>query len=87
MRGLGKKPQDPGTVPPGKLEVQGSVDYAKSDDGRLVGVKGVLGVGLLPTMDVREQSGLLWVDPLDAPSRGGLGDSLARFKHRLLDGG
>jgi hypothetical protein len=77
--------EDPGTVSPGKLEVQGSVDVAKGDDGRLVGVKGVLGVGLLSNMDIRIQSSLLWVDPPDEPSSGGLGDSLLGFKHRLLD--
>ena len=76
--------EDPGTVAPGEVEVQGSVDSAKGDDGRLVGVKGVLGFGLLPTMDIRVQSSLLWVEPLDEPSRGGLGDTLFGFKHRLL---
>ena len=77
--------EDPGTVAPGKVEVQGSVDYIKGDDGKLVGARGVLGTGLLPNLDIRVQSGLLWVDPLDEPSRGGLGDTLFGFKHRLLD--
>ena len=77
--------EDPGTIPQGKGELQGSVDAAKGDDGALVGLKGSLGFGLLPTMDIRLQTALLWVDPQDAPSRVGMADSLLEFKHRLLD--
>jgi hypothetical protein len=77
--------EDPGTVPQGQGEFQGSVDAAKGDDGALVGLKGSLGFGLLSNMDIRFQTALLWVDPLDAPSRVGMADSLVGFKHRLLD--
>jgi hypothetical protein len=77
--------EDPGTVPQGKGELQGSVDSAKGDDGALVGLKGSLGFGLLPNMDIRLQTALLWVDPQDEPSRVGMADSLVEFKHRLLD--
>jgi hypothetical protein len=77
--------EDPGTVPQGKGELQGSVDAAKGDDGALVGLRGSLGCGLLPNMDIRFQSGLLWGDPQDKPSRVGMADSLVEFKHRLLD--
>ena len=77
--------EDPGTVPQGKGEFQGSVDAAKGDDGALVGLRGSLGFGLLSNMDIRFQTALLWVDPLDTPSRVGMADSLLEFKHRLLD--
>jgi hypothetical protein len=77
--------EDPGTVPQGKGEWQGSVDAAKGADGALVGLKGSLGFGLLPHMDIRLQTALLWVEPQDAPSRVGMADSLVEFKHRLLD--
>jgi hypothetical protein len=77
--------EDPRTVPQGKGEFQGSVDATKGDDGALVGLKGSLGFGLLPTMDLRLQTALLWGDPQDAPSRVGMADGLLEFKHRLLD--
>jgi hypothetical protein len=77
--------EDPGTIAAGHAELEVSVDSLESDASRLVGAKGVLGVGLLPGMEARVESVLLRVEPRHAPSRGGMGDSLVGFKHRLLD--
>jgi hypothetical protein len=76
--------EDPGTVPQGKGELQGSVDAAKGDDGALVGLRGSLGFGLLSTMDIRFQTALLWVDPLDTPSRVGMPEATLRNNLKVL---
>lgn len=77
--------EDPGTIAAGNAELEASLDYAKNAAGRFLGLKGVIGVGLLSNLEVRFESTLLHADPVDADSRTGLGDSLFGAKYRLLD--
>ena len=77
--------EDPGTLEAGGSELEVSLDYAQDEVGRVTGLKGVLGFGLLSNLEVRFESALLHANPIDASRHTGLGDSLFGYKHRLLD--
>ena len=77
--------EDTGTVEPGKAELELSGDFAKNPEDRFWFAKSVLSFGLLPKLEGRLESGLLFFEPEGEKGRGGIGDSLLGFKYRLLD--
>lgn len=85
--------EDTGTVEPGKAELELSGDYARNPGDHAWTAKGVLGFGLVPRLEARIESALLFLEPRPADDdeeasgrgRGGIGDSLLGFKYRLLD--
>jgi hypothetical protein len=77
--------EDTGTVEPGKAELELSGDFARNPDDQLCFAKGVLSFGLLPRLEARLESSLLFIEPDWEKGRGGIGDSLLGFKYRLLD--
>jgi hypothetical protein len=79
--------EDTGTVSPGQAELELSVDYATSSTDKLGAFKGVLNAGLLPRLEARLESALLWLDPEGESARSGIGDSLFGVKYRLVEEG
>lgn len=77
--------EDPGTVEPGKAELELSGDVSRNPEDVTWVAKGVLSFGVLPRFEARIESGLVAVDPDDLPGNGGLGDSLVGLKYRLAD--
>lgn len=77
--------EDTGTISPGSVELELSGDYASSGAEHVWTAKGVVGVGLLPGLEARVESGLLMLQPEEVGARGGLGDSVVGVKYRLLD--
>ena len=77
--------EDTGTGTPGKSELELSGDYTHSSEERSGAVKGVLTFGLLPRLEARIESALLFLKPEGEPVRGGIGDSLFGVKYRLLE--
>ena len=77
--------EDTGTVEPGKAELELSGDYAKNPNENMWSVKGVLALGLVPKLEARIESALLFFEPDGQRAVGGIGDSLIGVKYRLLD--
>ena len=77
--------EDTGTVEPGKAELELSGNYAKNPNENMWSVKGVLALGLLPKLEARIESALLFFEPEGQSAVGGIGDSLIGVKYRLLD--
>ncbi len=85
--------EDTGTVDPGKAELELSGDFARNPTDNSWSTKAVLSVGLIPRLEGRIESTILFLEPrpaeddeeADRKGRGGVGDSLIGFKYRLLD--
>jgi hypothetical protein len=79
--------EDTGTLTPGAVELELGLDYLREPDANVVLFPGPLAfnIGLLPRLELSVATLALLVDPDDAPSRAGAGDSAARLKYRFLD--
>jgi|SRR5512134_835710 hypothetical protein len=77
--------EDTGTVEPGKAELEISGDFARNPEDRTWLAKGVLGLGVVPRLEIRIEAMLLSLEPDEGRGRGGIGDSLVGLKYRLLD--
>lgn len=77
--------EDTGTVDPGKAELELSGDFARNPGDATWSAKGVLNVGLLPRLEARIESALLFIEPEGQSVNGGIGDSLFGVKYRLVD--
>ncbi len=85
--------EDTGTVEPGKAELELSGDFARNPNDNSWSTRAVLSFGLIPRLEGRIESTILFVEPrpaqddeeADRKGRGGVGDTLMGFKYRLLD--
>lgn len=79
--------EDPGTLDPGKAELELSVDYLRDGGAQSAFLPGgpVLNLGLLPRLEGTVATSFILFDPQGKPLRAGLGDSLTRLKYRFLD--
>ena len=77
--------EDTGTVDPGKVELELSTDYAKNPGDNTWTLKGVLSAGVLPKLEARIESALLFLHPDEGAGEKGIGDSLFGVKYRVLD--
>ena len=79
--------EDTGTLAPGAVELEVGLDYLRERDANVVLFPGPLAfnIGLVPRLELTVAVLALLVDPDDAPSRAGAGDSATRLKYRFLD--
>lgn len=85
--------EDTGTVEPGKAELELSGDFARNPNDNSWATKAVLSFGLLPRLEGRIETAILFLEPrpakddeeADRRGRGGIADSLIGLKYRLLD--
>jgi hypothetical protein len=77
--------EDPGTVPPGNVEIELSLDYLEIERSRLGGTKAVLSLGVVTNLEVRVEAAALVLGPERHDIEGGVGDTLLGVKYRLLD--
>ena len=79
--------EDTGTLDPGGVELEIGLDYVRTRTEDAVLFPGPLAfnVGILPRLEATVATLALLVDPDDAPSRAGVGDSAVRLKYRFID--
>lgn len=77
--------EDTGTADPGTVELELSGDFARNPEDSTWSPKGVLNFGLLPGLEARIESALLFVEPDGESVTGGIGDSLFGVKYRFVD--
>lgn len=79
--------EDTGTLDPGKVELELSLDYIRDGAGDIFLLPGgpALNIGLLPRLEGTVATAFVLLDPEGEPLRAGVGDSLVRLKYRFLD--
>lgn len=77
--------EDTGTAEAGKVELELGGEYADNPEDNSGTFQGVLTVGLLPKVEARLESEVLWLEPEAERGRAGIGDSLFRLKYRALE--
>jgi len=79
--------EDTGTLDPGQVEGELGFEYVRDRDARTFGAPAslALNIGLLPRLEGTIVTTLVVLDPPDAPSQAGLGDSDAKLKYRFVD--
>jgi hypothetical protein len=87
---IGRRPlatEDTGTLEPGSVELEVSLDHERGGDGTESGAPGgpTVNVGLAPRLEVGAGTGFVVVDPDGAPASAGFGDTFLKVKYRLLD--
>jgi hypothetical protein len=78
-----------GTLDPGQVEAELSIDYARRGRDQLFLLPGGPGfnVGLLPRLEGTVATAVVLLDPHDGLRDAGFSDSIARLKYRVLDEG
>jgi hypothetical protein len=79
--------EDTGTLDPGQVEAEISVDYVRDGRSGVFSLPGgpALNVGVLPRLEGSVATGLVVLTSGDGPSRVGPGDTLIRLKYRIVD--
>jgi hypothetical protein len=79
--------EDTGTLDPGKVELELSVDYGKDGGAEVWLLPGgpSLNVGLLPRLEGTIGTAFILLSPEHEPPRAGFSDSVVRLKYRFLD--
>lgn len=79
--------EDTGTLDPGKVELELSLDYVRDGGAEVFLLPGgpALNIGLLPRLEGTVATAFVLFDTDGKALRAGLGDSLVRIKYRFLD--
>ncbi len=77
--------EDTGTTEQGRFELELGAEHERGDGTQAWIATGVLSVGVLANLEVRVESRALLLDEVSEGDRGGLGDTLAGVKYRMLD--